>query len=161
MPKQVRAKQERIVEAVRHGLEGEAAAEFIRQSGYAMTVAGIARHLRSMGGRGHVQELINAGKTNNEIMCICFPDVSPDDLPVEPPSQGELFEQELKMHVALANDEGGVPLYETTKVSFRAPADLYEAIRIAAKAEHKTQSQLIVDILTEALSKMPRIPKDE
>ncbi|MCC6696152.1 MAG: hypothetical protein IT365_11035, partial [Candidatus Hydrogenedentes bacterium] len=74
MIKQTQAKQERIIEAVRHGLEGVGAVEFIQKNGFAMTTAGIAKNLRAMGGRGRVQELINEGKTNIEIMQLCFPE---------------------------------------------------------------------------------------
>jgi plasmid stability protein len=41
------------------------------------------------------------------------------------------------------------------------PEDLYEAIRLAAKAERKSQNDLIVDILTAALSQVPDLPAPE
>ena len=49
MVTQAQKKHERIVEAVRLGLDGEAAVDFVRQSGFALTTTGIARHLRKMG----------------------------------------------------------------------------------------------------------------
>lgn len=156
MTKQLHAKLERVIEAVRHGLEGEAAAEFVRQSGYAMSVPGLARHLRTLGGRGNVQDLINAGKANVEILKTCVPGVDEADFPLEAPSQGELFARELALRETAATEYSDTPLYETAKLSVRVPADLYEAIRLAAKAEGKSQSQLIVEILTAALSQMPR-----
>jgi len=155
MPKHVREKQERVIEAVRRGLEGDAAADFIRQSGYAMTVAGIARHLRSMGGRGTVQEMIDSGKTNIEIMEVCFPDADLRELRKEPPSQPELFASEPLSRASGTAEFHAAPLYETRKMSIKAPADLYEAIRLAAKAEGVSQNQLIVDILTAALARTP------
>ena len=42
------AKQERIIEAVRQDLEGDAAVEFVRQNGFAMSSAGVARHLHKI-----------------------------------------------------------------------------------------------------------------
>lgn len=150
MSKQVREKQERVVEAVRHGLEGEAAVDFIRQSGFAMTSAGIARHLRSMGGRGRVQELISEGKTNLEILESCFPGEMLEELEAEPPMQGELFAQ---------GSPPSVPslrlLPDVRKIAIKVPEDLYQAIRIAAKAEGKSQNDLLVDILSSALSRLP------
>ncbi len=153
--KQTRAKQERIIEAVRYGLEGDSAVEFIHQNGYAMTQAGIARHLRIMGGRGRIQELIAEGKSNIEILKGIFPKDDFTELERMPPSQGELFGEEVLTRSMLPFKSGNAPLYETAKLTVRVPADLYEAIRLAAKAENKTQNQLIVDILTSALSEMP------
>ena len=74
MSGQQRAKQERIIEAVRHGLEGDAAVDFVHQSGFAMTRAGVARHLGSMGGIVKVQEAIAEGKSNLDILHDAFPD---------------------------------------------------------------------------------------
>ncbi|MBN2311048.1 MAG: hypothetical protein JXR94_18880 [Candidatus Hydrogenedentes bacterium] len=155
MTKQLRVKQERVIEAVRRGLEGDAAVEFIRQSGYAMTPAGIARHLRSMGGRGAVQAMINDGQSNIEIMEACFPDADLDELRQEPPSQTELFSGEVLGHPADIEQLHDAPIYETRKISVKVPADLYEAIRLASRAEGLSQNQLIVDILTSALARAP------
>lgn len=155
MIQQIRAKQERIIEAVRHGLEGLAAVEFIQQSGYAMTPAGIAKHLRSMGGRGHILELIRAGKTNFEILQGCFPDDDLSHLRATPPAQADLFGQH--GHTAPVRTFALHPenVYEMRKMAIKVPADLYEAIRLASKAEGKSQNDLIVDVLTSALSRVP------
>ena len=161
MARQTREKQERIIEAVRHGLEGNVAVEFIRQSGYAMTVEGIARHLRTMGGRGRVQELIQQGKSNVEILAMCFPADDLASLKAEPPSQGELFAQDQfpKRPVPFGPPP---PLpFETTKITLKIPTDLHTAIRLAAEGEGVTQSQLIVNILTSALSRMPKPAEQE
>ncbi len=151
MTKQIHEKQERVIEAVRHGFEGDIAVEFIRKSGYAMTIAGITRHLRSMGGKGKVQELILEGKTNLEILELCFPEEDLDELYAEPPSQCDLFLNDLP-NVAPPFQ---LALYDTRKMVIKVPEDLYEAIRLAAKAENTTINQLIVDVLTSALSRIP------
>ena len=157
MAKQALAKQERIIEAVRHGLEGNVAVEFIRMNGYAMTVAGVARHLRMMGGRGRVQELIQAGMSNIEILETCFPRADLSELKAEqPPTQGELFaEQQFSHQSARFRPSKALP-FETTKITLKIPTDLHTAIRLAAEAEHTTQNQLIVKILTSALAQMPK-----
>ncbi len=157
MPMQTLAKRERIIEAVRHGFEGDAAVEFIHQNGYAMSTAGIARHLRAMGGRGKIQDLINDGKTNRQVLEICFPEADLSEVPWVEPSQGELFHAESEPVGPVTDEDERRPLYETAKISARVPADVYEAIRLAAKAEHKSQNQLIVEILTTALSNMPAV----
>lgn len=149
------SKQERIIEAVRHGLEGIAAVEFVQNSGYAMTTAGIARNLRMLGGRGRIQTLINEGMTNIEVLQTCFPDADLSHLRPEPPTQGELFagqgEPRAGSFVPLREDTP----YETRKMAIKVPADLYEAIRLAAKAEGMSQNDLIVEVLTNALSRLP------
>ncbi len=157
MTKQVRAKQERVIEAVRQGLEGDAAVEYIHRNGFAMTPAGIARHLRSMGGRAQVQELVAEGLSNVQILARIFPDEAPEDFPPEHPSQGELFGE--SPDTIPFSIEG--PLYDTRKLSIRVPSDVYEAIRLAARGEGKSQNELIVDILTSALSRLPRLPERE
>ncbi|MCP4643255.1 MAG: hypothetical protein GY851_22600 [bacterium] len=160
MTKQARAKQERIIEAVRRGLEGDAAVEFVRSSGYRMTSAGIARHLRSMGGRGAVQALVNEGKSNLEVLQTCFPQDELDQLDHEPPSQPELFIAEPSPGPDLSGRKDA-PLYETRKMSVKVPADLFEAIRLAARAEGLSQNQLITDILTTALARGPRLWEEQ
>jgi len=150
-----RAKQERIIEAVRRNLEGDDAVEFVCQSGYAMNSAGIARHLRHMGGRLRILELVQEGLTNEEILKTCFPeDSSLEHFPQHPPTQTELFHEPPKA-VILPLPPEGTPLYETTKLTLRIPTDVYEALRIAAKAENKPQAQLIIEILQTALAQMP------
>jgi len=153
--RQTRAKQERIIEAVRQELEGDAAIEFVHQSGYAMTQAGIARQLRAMGGKGQVQEYVAQGKSNVEILRVCFPKDELSEFDSVPPSQQELFGSEAVDQVTVPFLPSGTPLYATAKLTLRVPADLYEAVRLAAKAEGKTQNQLIVDVLTSALSRIP------
>ncbi len=147
------AKQELVIEAVRQGFEGDDSVEFIQKGGFAMTVSGIARHLRSMGGRGKVKELIDAGHTNVEIMEYCFPEADLAAIKGEHLRQPDLFHGDSStFEHAPAEDS---PLYSTTKLTMRIPSDLYEAIRAASHAEGKTQTQLVVDLLTSALSRMP------
>lgn len=162
MTKQLREKQERIIEAVRSGLEGPAAVEFVRQSGYAMNQQGIARNLKKMGGRKRVEDLIAAGHSNIEVLQLCIPDVEADELPKpDEPSQGDLFGAAPGPVRSTHLDPDHSPLYEMTRITLKVPADLYEAIRLAARAEEKSQNQLIVDILTSALSRMPEPPWEE
>jgi hypothetical protein len=145
------AKQERVVESIRLGLEGEAAVQFVHESGYAITEAGLTRYVNSMGGIGRIKALIDEGKSNIEILEVCFPaapaaelkSAAPGSRPSTPP------------RVALVRPED-TPLYETAKMTVHLPADVYEAVRLAARAEGKTQNQLIVDLLTSALSQLPR-----
>jgi len=161
MSTQAQQKQERVIEAVRQGLEGEEAVDFIRQSGFAVTTTGIARHLRKLGGRGHIVELIKAGRGNWEILQACYPEESIDHIAVIPPSQGDLFSEKPpapKVPEALLHHQD---LFESTKIQLKIPNDLLEAIRLAARAEKTTQSQLIIDILTSAMSRMPRDPEFE
>lgn len=155
MIQQIRAKQERIIEAVRHGLEGMAAVEFIQQSGYAMTSAGISKHLRTMGGRGHIQDLIQDGLTNFEILQGCFPEDDLSHMKPVPPSQEELFSQHGAVSASPRTTARPTNIYEMRKMAIKVPADLYEAIRLASKAEGKSQNDLIVDVLTSALSRVP------
>lgn len=154
-----RAKLEHIVEAVRQGLEGDAAVAFVARSGYATNTAAIARHLRALGGRGHIHELIRQRKSNADILQICLGNGTAEEANPIPPTQENLFP------LPRVSDEtplpDGHPLYETTKISLRIPSDLFEAIRLAAKAEGKTQNHLIVDLLTSALSRLPIPPPDE
>jgi len=152
--RQTREKQERVVEAVRRGLEGPAAVEFIHHAGYAITQPGIARHLRSMGGRGKVQEMIGEGKSNREILEASFPDED-IDLPGPAPRQPELFATEAGQPAPPEPSEAHAAVYDTVKMTVRMPADLHEAIKIAAKVEGKAQNDLIVDILTHHLSQIP------
>lgn len=156
MVTQTQQKQERVIEAVRQGLDGEAAVDFIRQSGFAVTTAGIARHLRKLGGRGHIVELIKAGHDNWEILQAGYPEEPFEHIAVMPPSQGELFSSNPsppKVPESLLHHQD---LFESTKITLKLPNDLLEALRIAAKVEKTTQSQLIVDILTSAMSQIPR-----
>jgi hypothetical protein len=158
MVTQAQKKHERIVEAVRLGLEGETAVDFVRQSGFAVTTTGIARHLRKMGGRGQIVALINEGRSNWEILQAAYPEERYEHLTVLPPSQGELFNESPKVpHNLLPFQD----LFESTKITLNLPNDLLEAIRMAAKAEKTTQSQLIIDILTSAMSRVPEWPQGD
>ena len=152
MPTHRREKQERVIEAVRRGLEGDAALEFVRVSGYAMTQAGIARHLRGMGGRGRIQQLLDAGRTNAQIIEICYPGEDFSVFHDGEPEQGELFHDAVRVSLT--------PDYGDRKLTIRVPEDLYEALRLAARVEQKTRNDLIVEILTAALSRIPRRPQD-
>ncbi|HOF41984.1 MAG TPA: hypothetical protein PLD73_18085 [Candidatus Hydrogenedentes bacterium] len=154
------AKQERIIEAVRRNLEGDAAVEFIRESGFAMTSAGIARHLRSMGGRGHVQQLIESDLSNSEILQQCFPEKDLDYLQRTPPSQPDLFDISEHADAVPPPEFTSLDMFETRKIALRLPSDLYEAIGLAAHAENTSKNQLIVDILTSALAQMPKMPPE-
>ncbi len=159
MPARARSKQERIIEAVRLGLQGDDAVEFLHQSGFAMTQAGIARRLRSIGGRGRVQELIDTGKSNIEILEICFtsdPDESRSH--ASTPSQGELFPVADNL---LEVFHTGLSLYAGRKMAIKMPDDLYEALRMAARVENKNMNELIIEILTSEMSRFPRFPEEE
>ena len=149
-------KQERIIEAVRQGLEGDAAVEFLHESGFAMSRAGIARHLKALGGWARIGDLIEQGKTNVEIVAICSPQRKTSSK--AEPSQGELFGPEKPVASPDLADARRAEMFETRKMAIKVPADLYEAIRLAAKAEGKSQNQLIVDALTAALSQIPQQP---
>jgi hypothetical protein len=159
MVTQAQKKHERIVEAVRLGLDGEAAVDFVRQSGFALTTTGIARHLRKMGGRGNIVALINEGHSNWEILQAAYPEERFEHLTVLPPSQGDLF----------SDNSPKVPdnllpfqdLFQSTKITLTLPNDLLEAIRLAARAEKTTRSQLIIDILTSAMSRVPEWPQGD
>lgn len=151
MAKNAHHKQELVIEAIRRGLEEGDAVTFVRQSGFALTPAGLARYVRSMGGRGRVLELINAGNTNEDILEVCFgPDEDVESEP-DPTPPLEAHEGPLSNIVDLR----ATAQFETRKISVRLPGDLYEAIRLAAKGEGMSQNQLIVDLLTGALSRVP------
>jgi hypothetical protein len=108
-----------------------------------------------MGGRGRLAALIEEGRSNREIMALLFPDTDADMLPREVPSQGELFKEESMETHALdfaPTDE----MFDTTRITARIPSDVYEAFRIAARVEGKSQSQLLSEILSYHLSRLPR-----
>ena len=155
---QTRAKQERIIETVRQGLEGDAAVEFLHASGYGATPVAIARHLRALGGRGHIQRLLAEGLGNEDILDMCLASESAAPRPTTPPRQADLFPDQHPVFSMSSGDAGvddEMPLYETAKMTLHLPSDLYGAIRMAARAEHKTRNDLVVEILTSALSRMP------
>ena len=151
MAKNAQLKQELVIEAVRRGLDEGGAVAFVRQNGFALSVAGLNRHLRSMGGRGRVLELINAGKTNEEILEVCF---GPDEDALSEPDPTPLLEARESPMTNIV-DLRATAQFESRKISIRVPGDLYEAIRLAAKGEGTSQNQLIVDLLTMALSRVP------
>lgn len=143
------------MEAVRHGLEGDAALAFIHESGFKMNGAAITRHLRAMGGRGRVLELVHAGKSNHDILAELFP--NDDDIAAMPPpapNQTDFFDEAPPS--AVVNFGRVIPAqFETTKMTLVLPNDVYEALRAASRAEGKSRNDLIVEILTSALSRMP------
>lgn len=155
MSRQTIQKQERVIEAVRQGLVGMAAVEFIHQSGFAITVHGIARHLKSLGGREKIESLIRSGMSNSEILKQCVPEADAMGVPAIAPTQPELFVDITHENPADPFEEPNHHLYDTVKISVRLPADVYEAVRLAARATQKTQNELIVEILTRSLSRMP------
>tara|TARA_R110001592_G_scaffold251467_1_gene514106 strand:- start:55 stop:546 length:492 start_codon:yes stop_codon:yes gene_type:complete len=162
MAKQAQQKQERVIEAVRCGLDGDAAVEFIRQSGFAMTPAGVARHLRKLGGRGNIVALIESGRSNLEILQTVYAELDGDLEAAHIPSQQDLFSENPPAPKVPDNLLMHQDLFESTKITLKIPNDLHEALRIAAKVEDTTQSQLIIDILTSALSRMSfEMPRDE
>lgn len=157
-------KQERVIEAVRRGLEGEAAVAFVRQSGFMVTPLGLVRHLQALGGRARILEHIHEGKTNVEILELQFPAKRLTRLPSAPQEQAELFGSVDLSHepVTLPNLLPGD--FDTTRLTLRVPNDLYHALGIAARVEGVNRNQLIVDILTSALSRTPgmdRFPESE
>ena len=141
MASQSDAKRERVIEAVRKGLEGDAALAFIRESGFAMTQAGIARHLRALGGTGKVAQSIKAGQSNAEILAANELPRKPSRTPADPDRQAR----------ALSDDE----LFPTKKLTLQLPSELLEAVRAAAKSTGLSQNQVIVDVLNRGLSRMP------
>lgn len=155
-----RAKQERVIEAVRLGLEGDAAVAFVHSAGFKMNAAGIARNLKSMGGRGKVAALLQEGKSNIEILDHCFPnDEIIASLPQQQPNQSDLFNDAPPSSIVPFGHV--VPAqFETTKLTLVLPNDLYEALRAASRAENKSRNDLIVEILTAALARMPVLPED-
>jgi hypothetical protein len=153
-------KQERVIEAIRQGLEGDAAVEFLCGSGFPMTSVSVVRNLRQMGGRQRILQLIEEGKSNTETLRVIFPEDLAEAIPSQPPEQCELFVESSRPMESASESFEDVPLYETAKLTLRIPSDLYEAIRIAARAEHKSQSQLIIEILSATLARMPELPPE-
>lgn len=156
-----RAKQERIIEAVRQGLEGDAAVAFVHDSGFKMNGAGIARQLKAMGGRGHLMACIAEGKSNLDILQQCFPnDEELAAIPAPPPNQTDLF-VDTPAPVLIPFGHIVPAQFDTTKMTIVVPTDLYEALRIASRVENKSRNDLIVEILTSAMSRVPVLPEVE
>lgn len=152
MSRQSSVKQERVVEAVRQGLAGEAAVDFIHQCGYAINETSIERVLKTLGGKGRVLNLLEKGLSNVETIQVCTPEADLSELknqapPEETTPQGDAFSGE------------DAPIYPTTKMSIKIPSHLYEAVRAAAQAEGKTHNELIVNILSARLGRSPKIAK--
>jgi hypothetical protein len=154
-----RQKQERVIEAVRRGLEGEAAVAFVRQSGFLVTPLGLVRHLRSLGGRARILEHIHEGRSNVEILEMQFPAERLMRIQPARQEQAELFGAVDLSHepVSLPNLPPGD--FDTTRLTLRVPNDLYHALGIAARVEGVNRNQLIVDILTSALSRTPGLDR--
>jgi hypothetical protein len=152
---QTRQKQERIIEAVRRGLEGDHALTFIRQSGFSITPVGFTRHLKALGGRNRIQELIQQGMSNVEILEILFPAERLARLRAVSPVQSELFGAQDLSFEPISVPGLGPDEFDSTRLTIRVPNELYHALTIAARVERTNRNQLIVDVLTAALSKMP------
>jgi len=152
---QVKAKQERIVEALRLGLDGERAVGFVRENGYAMTTRGMNRHLGALGGSEQVLRLIGEGFSNDQVLQRCLPEDEELQAKVIPPNQPALFEEEEPEPTTVPLRKPRSIAFEHTKLTLNMPNDLYAAIKMAAYAEGKTRTQLVVDILTHTLSRLP------
>lgn len=149
------AKQERVIESVRLGLLNEEAVEFVHTCGYAITRKSVDRYIQAMGGLERVQALIEEGNSNIDILEICFPSSNTTELKAHTPTMSEhLVTGSSPIEPLLRPDD--IPLYDTAKVTIHLPADVYEAIRLASHAEGKSQQQVIVEMLTFALSQLPR-----
>lgn len=161
---QSHAKQERIIEALRRNLEGDGAVAFIRESGYAMTKRGLARHLGILGGRESVLQWIELGYSNEQILQKCRPDDAELQARDVPPSQPALFTESEEE----APPSNTIPLerkrrndFEHTKLTLNLPNELYIALKLAACGENKTRTELVVEILSHALSRMPGLLEEE
>lgn len=152
MSRQSSVKQERVVEAVRQGLSGEAAVDFIHHCGYAINESSIERVLKTMGGKVRVLNLLDKGLSNVEAIQVCTPDADLSELKDQAP-EPETAPQ------ANPFSEDDAPIYPTTKLSLKIPSHLYEAIRAAAQAEGRSQNELIVNILGAKLGRSPKTAK--
>lgn len=153
MSKRTRRRQERVLECVRLQLEGDAALAFLRQHGLRVSEPVLGRLIRSLGGREHLLEQMQAGLPDAEILAQCTA-LDDDTNQDGPDRQAELF----SMQDFPTLERGVFPSMtglETTKMTLRVPTDLYEAIGFAARAEGTTRTQLVIDLLTHALSRMP------
>lgn len=155
MNKHAHGKQERIIEAVRQGLEGEAAVELVRECGYALTGPAMVRHLRHMGGRRKIAALIAEGKNNIEILEALCPEEEFHPVLLEHPAQGDLFSSDPFGPQSLPFLPKHAELFETTKLVVHLPNEVYEALRLYAHAEKKSRNEAVVDLLTSALSRLP------
>ncbi len=101
---QTREKQERIIEAVRLGLEGDAAVEFLCSSGFAMTSPAIARNLRMLGGRQAIQTLLSQGLSNFEVLQKTMPEDAAYPIAHQPPTQRENQQREGELRLEMRHD---------------------------------------------------------
>lgn len=152
MSRQSSVKQERVVEAVRQGLSGEAAVDFIHQCGYAINETSIERVLKTLGGKGRVLNLLEKGLSNVEAIQVCMPETDLSELKDQMPDEETTPQADV-----FSGDDA--PIYPTTKMSIKIPSHLYEAVRAAAQAEGKTHNELIVNILSARLGRSPKISK--
>jgi len=155
-----RAKQERIIEAVRMGLEGDAALDFVREGGYALTPNGMVRYFRQMGGRGAIAAHIKAGKTNLDILQALYPEEEVRLSLLQRPSQGVLFEESAAPS-ASPFLHAPPPLFESTKMTVYLPNELYEALRLYAHAQGKSRNDAVVELVMAALSRMPNWTEEQ
>lgn len=161
MTKQIRRKQERCIEAVREGLEGDGAVAFIHDCGFAMTESAMTRHLQTLGGRDAVSKCIDENMTNVEILSLHFSGEDFSELNQALSQQGDLFVKDAKSGGTIPFSRDSTEEFETTKITLSIPSDLYQALRMASKAEGKNKTQLIVEILTMAMSRLPAQSSDE
>jgi len=160
--RQSKAKLECLLQALREGCRGSHAAAYVRRSGFALTAPGVEQRLRQLGGEAAVYARIAAGWSNAEIVEEAFPGENLEWMKGLPPKQGELFEAlpSAANTAALWPAAKAAP-FESTRITLRVPSDLYEAICIAARVEQTSRTQLIVDLLTSALSRIPELPREE
>lgn len=158
MGRRAEAKRDRVVEAMRRGFEGDAAVEFVQQSGFAVSVAGLARHLRTLGGRDRVLKLVQQGLSNEEIMERSISQNETRRRKAVPRKLGEAKTSSNRSEERRIVDDA---LFPTKRLSLNVPTELYEAIRLAARTEGKTQSQLISELLISGLSRMSPDVSDE
>lgn len=155
-----RAKQERIIEAVRMGLEGDAALDFVREGGFALTPNGMVRYLRQMGGRGEIAAQIKAGKSNLEILQELYPEEEVHLSLLQRPSQGVLFEEPTTPSPSPFLHAPPQP-FESTKMTVYFPNELYEALRLYAHAQGKSRNDVVIELIMASLSRLPNWPDEQ
>jgi hypothetical protein len=159
--KQIRQKQERCIEAIRQRLVGDAAVAFVHDCGFAMTESAFQRHVHALGGRDKIVSLFGENKTNIDILSLHFPKEDFSLLASERLHQGDLFVADAKAAGTVPFAKSNAEEFETTKLTLNLPSDLHQALRMASKAEGKNKTQLIVEILTAAMSQLPEQLEDE
>ena len=161
MTKQIRRKQERCIEAVRQRLENEDALAFIHECGFAMTESEMLRHRQSFGGREVILLRIGENKSNVKILSSHFQKEDFSDRNIEVSHQDDLFAKNPTATGTIPFAKDSTEEFETTKITLGIPSDLYQALRMASKAEGKNKTQLIVEILAVAMSRLPKQSSDE